>query len=160
MAVNNPEFFTVAGASLGLSATLPATEDVAGYEALSFTNLGEVPDLGSGLGRTYNIVTSNAIDRRRTSKAKGSYDVGDLTITINMKADDPGQILLNAALLVDEAYAFELEFDDNPGGTTNTIVYFSALITTKPRQMGTIDNIVTLQVTLAVTTDEVVADAT
>ena len=77
-----------------------------------------------------------------------------------MKADDTGQIALDAALLTDANYAFELNFNDNPGGTTNTIVYFSALNTSKPRQMGTIDNLVTFQVTLAVTTDEVVADAT
>ncbi len=160
MAVLINDSFAVAGATLGLSATLPATEDVAGYQALSFTNIGQIVDLGSGLGRVYNIITSNPIDTRRTAKSKGSYDVQDLTLTINMKADDTGQIALDAALLTDANYAFELNFNDNPGGTTNTIVYFSALNTSKPRQMGTIDNLVTFQVTLAITTDEVVADAT
>ena len=34
---------TTAGATIGISATLPATDDAVGYAALTFTAIGEIP---------------------------------------------------------------------------------------------------------------------
>jgi hypothetical protein len=153
------EFFAVAGCTLGASVTLPATEDAAGYQALSFTNVGSITDLGSGLGKAYNTVSSTPIDDRRVQKQKGSYDVGDLTIIVNVKDDDAGQVLLQAGVDSDSPLAFELEFNDNPDGTSNTFRFFQGLVMGDPVSMGTIDNVVTYSMTIAVTTDEVKVNA-
>lgn len=153
------EFFAVAGCTLGISATLPATDTQTGYEALTFTTIGAITDLGSGLGKSYNTVSSTPINERRVQKQKGSYDVGDLTIVVNVKDDDAGQLLLQSAVDSDESLAFALEFNDNPDGTSNTFRYFKALVMGDPVSMGTIDNVVTYSITLAVTSDEVKVNA-
>ena len=64
---------TTAGATIGISATLPATNDAAGYAALTFSLIGEVTDLGE-FGREYATVTHNPIASRRTIKRKGSFN--------------------------------------------------------------------------------------
>ncbi len=38
---------TVAGTTIGISASLPATYDSTGFAALSYTTIGEVTDIGS-----------------------------------------------------------------------------------------------------------------
>jgi hypothetical protein len=60
---------TVAGTTVGISASTPATFDEAGYEALVFTNIGNIED-GGEHGRVYAEVTSNPIDTRGTKKYK------------------------------------------------------------------------------------------
>lgn len=110
---------TSAGTSIALSAAAPATYDAVGFAALTFTDLGEVTNIGE-FGRVYNLVTHNPLATRRTEKFKGSFDDGSLSLDLAVDSVDAGQILAKAALASDDSYSFEVTFQDG------SIAYFSA----------------------------------
>ena len=69
--------FTSAGTKLFVSASAPATYNLSGFAALTWTEIGEVSDMGE-FGRQYNLVTFNTLGDRRTVKRKGSYNDGTI----------------------------------------------------------------------------------
>lgn len=150
--------FTAAGTTLGVSASAPATYDAAGYAALTFTDIGEIVDFGE-FGRVYNEVTHNPVGDRATYKFKGSYNDGNLQLQLAKAPADAGQVLLLAALNSDSNYHFEVAFNDNPGGSTNTIIYFSGKVMSAPDQVGSVDSIVgkTINISIDGSTIEVAA---
>lgn len=138
---------TVAGTKIGISASAPATFDEAGYEALVFTNIGNIED-GGEHGREYAEVTFNPIDTRGTQKYKGSFNEGNKTLSIGYDSDDAGMILLKTALNSDGDYSFEVEY---PNGD---IDWFRAKVMTLTKATGGVDSIRMASVTLAITTND------
>ena len=138
---------TVAGTKIGISAVLPATYNVAGYGALTFTNIGNIED-GGEHGREYAEVTFNPIDTRSTRKFKGSYQEGNKTLSIGYNSDDAGMVILKTALNDDNNYAFEVEYPDGD------IDYFVAKVMTLTKSTGSVDSIRMASVTLGIDTDE------
>lgn len=136
---------TVAGTTIGVSAVLPATYDVAGYAALTFVNIGNVED-GGEHGREYAEVTFNPIDTRGTQKFKGSFNEGSKTLAIGYNSDDAGMVILKTALNSDNDYAFEVQYPDGD------IDYFVAKVMTLTKATGGVDSIRMASVTLAITT--------
>lgn len=137
---------TVAGTTIGISAVLPATYNVAGYTALTFTNIGNIED-GGEHGREYAEVTFNPIDTRGTQKFKGSFNEGNKTLSIGYNSDDAGMILVKAALTSDNDYAFKVAY---PNGD---IDFFTAKVMTVTKATGSVDSIIMASVTLAITTN-------
>lgn len=137
--------FTSAGTTLGVSASAPSTFDVAGYEALSFTAVGEITDLGE-FGREYALVTHNPVGDRGTVKKKGSFNEGSMAMTIGLDTDDAGQILLKAASSSDSDYSFAVTTQNGDE------YYFQAQVMTFKVGVGGVDQITTAQVTLELTT--------
>lgn len=138
---------TVAGTKIGISAVLPATYNVAGYGALTFTNIGNIED-GGEHGREYAEVTFNPIDTRSTRKFKGSFNEGNKTLSIGYNSDDAGMVILKTALNSDNNYAFEVKYPDGD------IDYFVAKVMTLTKATGGVDSIRMASVTLAIDTDE------
>src|SRR6056297_1901621 len=103
--------FTSAGTTLGLVADAPATEDEAGYSALTFVSVGEITDLGE-FGREYSEVTHNPLGERRTQKLKGSFNDGSITLQMGRVPSDAGQALIQTALDDDADYSFEVTLQD------------------------------------------------
>lgn len=135
---------TSAGTTISVSAATPATFDVAGYEALSFTDIGEVTDLGE-FGREYALVTHNPVGSRGTVKKKGSFNEGSMAMSVGLDTDDAGQILLKAASSSDSDYSFKVV-------TQNTdTYYFQAQVMTFKVGVGSVDNITTAAITLELT---------
>lgn len=126
--------FTSAGTTISVSATAPATYDQAGFEALSFTEIGEVTDMGE-FGKTYNVVTHNPIGNRQTVKRKGSYNNGTVSLQMARVPSDAGQALLVAAVDSDNSYSFKVVLQDT------TVLYFSAQVTSYPVNIGNVDSI-------------------
>lgn len=137
---------TVAGTLIGISAGTPATFNVAGYTALSFTNIGSIED-GGEHGRTYNEVTFNPIDTRGTQKFKGSFNEGNKTLSIGYNSDDAGMILLKTALNSDNDYSFKVTYPDGD------IDYFQAKVMTLTKATGGVDSIRMASVELSITTN-------
>ena len=137
---------TLAGTTIGISASQPATYDIAGYGALTFTNIGEVVDVGE-FGRTYNVVNHNPINTRATRKFKGSFDEGNLSITVAIDGGDDGQAIVEAALNSDNDYSFEVEFNNGD------IQWFQAKVTSFRTTTGGVDSIVNAVIDLAITTN-------
>lgn len=136
---------SAAGASIGISAAAPATFTEAGYGALTFTNIGEVTDLGE-FGREYNLITHNPIDTRATKKLKGSYNEGQIALTVALDTDDAGQNLAKTASTSDADYYFKVTMQNG------TAYYFPSKVMTFKRAVGSVDNVVTASISLEITT--------
>jgi len=137
--------FTSSGTSLAISASAPATYNEAGYEALTFTQIGEVGDLGDLPSAVHEIVVWRNITNRGPSKAKGPYDFPDQTVMLGFDPDDTGQALLDAAILSDATYSVRVS---SPGMGD---FYRRVLITGGPINFGDGSATATRQVTLATT---------
>lgn len=138
---------TTAGSKISISSVLPATYNDAGYNALTWQDVGEVTDLGDGLGRTYNIVNHNPVATRLTQKLKGSYDPGTLTIQYGRDFSDQGQTQFKNASVSDNPYAFKITLQNGKK------LCFTALVTTFSYTLSGVDTITAASSDLALMTD-------
>jgi hypothetical protein len=141
---------TLVETTIGVSASLPATYDDAGYGALTFTTVGQVTDWTPG-GQVFNVVTSNPIAQRSTDKYKGTFNNGADSITVNRDDDDAGQVLVLAALAADTDYSFEVTYRDG------TIDYFTGKVVSFDTVAGGADSIVQRTISLERTRSTVTA---
>lgn len=125
---------TSAGTTIEISAALPATYDKTAFAALTYTEIGEVSDLGE-FGREYNVVKFNPLKDRRTVKRKGSFDDGTVQVQLAKAATDAGQILLKSAVNSDASHAVKIVLQD---GTT---FYFTAQVSSSTVNVGNVDQI-------------------
>lgn len=125
---------STAGAVLSISAGTPATFDVAGYAALSYTAIGEITNLGE-FGREYAEIIHSPIGTRSKRKLKGSYDEGALDLQLAGDTDDAGQILLKTASNSDSDYAYRLVMQNGDK------YYFQAKAMSFKRRPGGVDDI-------------------
>lgn len=137
---------TVAGTLLSISAAQPSTYDVAGYGALSFTNVAEITD-GGEHGREYALVTHMPIASRGVQKFKGSFNEGSKTLQLALDEDDAGQVILKAAVSSDNDYSFKVLYQ---GGA---IDYFQAKVMSLKKAASSVDSIRSATVTLEITTN-------
>jgi len=135
---------TSAGSTIKLSASIPATFDATGYNALSYTTVGETTDLGE-FGREFALVTHNPVGTRGTQKYKGSWNDGSLTLQLGLDTDDTGQILAKAAALSDNAYSFCV--------TTQNLdkYYFQARVMSFKVSVGSVDAITNATMVVEIT---------
>jgi len=125
---------TTAGTVISASATLPATYDQAGYEALAFTSVGEITEVGE-YGKEYNLVTHIPLATRRTQKLKGSYNDGSISLQMAYDPDDSGQAILVTALDSDDSIAFKVVDQDG------TVDYFTGKVMSYRKNIGGVDTI-------------------
>ena len=141
---------TLVETTISVSASLPATFDGAGYAALTFSAIGQVTDWTPG-GQVYNVVTSNPIAQRSTDKYKGTFNNGADSITVNRDDDDAGQVIIQAALVDDADYSFEVTYQDG------TIDYFTGKVVSFDTVAGGADSIVQKTISLERTRSTVTA---
>lgn len=125
---------TSAGTLFKISAGLPATYTEAGFEALTFTEVGEITDYGE-FGRKYNLVKHNPVATRKTVKRKGSYDSGSMTIPMALDNSDAGQIIMKAAAASDASYSICIELKDG------FKYYFTAQVMQFLTKIGSVDTV-------------------
>ena len=138
--------FTSAGTTLGISAALPATYDATAFATLTFTDIGEITDMGE-FGREYALVTHNPLGDRRTVKRKGSYNDGALTMSLGRVPSDAGQALLLTARDDDDSYAFVVTLQDG------TKQYFSGQVMSYTTSVGSVDQITGASVMVEIDND-------
>jgi hypothetical protein len=137
------EAFTAAGTIISISAALPASVTASAYDALTYTEIGEVTDGGS-IGRTYNMVNHLPLGKRGLVKIKGSFDDGTLTIQAAFAPGDAGQALVETALDDDAFYSIKIELQDG------TKIFSQAQVTSAPVAIGTADTVVGTTFALAI----------
>lgn len=135
---------TSAGSKLFLSAALPASETLAGYEALTFTKVGGLESIGA-IGATTSVVTFQPLDGPQ-EKHKGSTNYGSLQPAIGHDKDDAGQTLLRTACEPNNnaLYAAKVEM---PNGDKR---YFQFRGFGYPENIGNADSIVMANPTLEI----------
>lgn len=133
--------FTTAGTKLFVSTTVPVTINQSGFAAITAANwkeIGEITDLGDGYGRTYNLVTHNAVGTRQTIKLKGTFNDGAFTLQYAEKPGDEGQAMLLNGVDSDANLSFKL-VKGNEG--TPISVAFLGLVMTTPMSLGSADTV-------------------
>ena len=125
---------TTAGSTFAISASLPSTLDAAGYNALTYTNVAEVTDIGE-VGREYNLVNHSPIANRKVQKLKGSYNPGSITLQFGRDFTDAGQSLMRTAMLSDASYAIRITLQNGKK------LYFTGLVASFKTNMGGVDTI-------------------
>lgn len=138
--------FTSAGTTLGISAVLPATYTSTAFALLTFTDVGEITDIGE-FGREYALATHNPLGDRRTVKRKGSYNDGALTMSLGRVPSDAGQALLLTARDDDDSYAFVVTLQDG------TKQYFSGQVMSYTTSVGSVDQITGASVMVEIDND-------
>lgn len=140
---------TAAGSTISIGLA-PATYDLAGFAAVSYSEIKEVTDIPE-FGKEYNLVTHNPVGNRATFKFKGSYNSGSLTLAMAKYEADAGQAMLATASDSDDDYSFKLVV---PSGTT---YYFPAKVMSFTTVVGSVDSIYAANAMLEISGDIVKA---
>jgi hypothetical protein len=86
---------TAAGSTLAISVASPATNDAAGFTALTFTDIGNVEKIGT-IGTTFAKVEFQPLKGGK-QKYKGSPDYGALQPSVALDNADAGQNILQTS---------------------------------------------------------------
>ena len=125
---------TSAGSTFAVSASAPATFDATGYNAVTFTTVGEVTDVGE-VGREYNLVNHSPLGNRKIQKYKGSYQPGSITLQFGKDYSDAGQTLMKAASESDATYTFKITLQNGKK------LYFTGMVMSNKTNVGSVDQI-------------------
>lgn len=128
------DFTTGAGATFGLSASIPGSYNQAGYEGISYTTVGKVTAMSGVPSRQFSEVVLNYLASAGEDVAKGGYSLGTTTLTVALDPGDTGQTLLLTANNSTSTYSVKL---DHPVQGT---VYAQALIFGQQKTWGDNNN--------------------
>lgn len=98
------------GTTVGISATLPTTYDgnaVTGYTPITFTDIGEVVDIGE-LAKAWTAISHQSVTRAYPQKLKDTYDIANVPLTLGRVPANGGQTAIQAALNSALSYSFKV----------------------------------------------------
>lgn len=125
---------TAAGTSIsiGTTATNPSGD--------IFTLIGEVTSIGE-FGKEFQEITHQPLDTRETQKFKGSFNAGNVTLSLGGDLEDAGQEALAEALDSDDLYNFRIEYPDKatPSGHGSYRIFKARVMSYKEGVSGTND---------------------
>lgn len=111
------------------------------YQADSYTEVGEIEDLGE-FGDEAERIKFTALSDSRTRTFKGPRDAGEMAIVVGDDMLDQGQIAMEAAEGQPLDYNFRVELNDKVTlGGTNSLHYFIGKVFTKRRTVGKANDI-------------------
>ena len=143
---------TTSGTQIFISNALPASQDQAGYEALTWVEIGEVMDIAE-FGRTYEEITTNYLNQRRVKKHKGNYDEGSPAISTTNNRSDLGQAACKVALASDENSAFKIQHQ------SLDLDYFEAKVNSFTSEVGAANKTWNASIQLSIDSDIVPVNA-
>lgn len=121
-----------------------ATQDLAGFQAKTYVEVGEVTSIGD-FGAKYNVTNHSPLANPIIQKFKTTKDNGKGSFEFANKTTDAGQVAMKAASDSYSAFAIKVEEQDG------SVSYFLALITSFSKKIGTIENIVTISADFEIT---------
>lgn len=121
------------------------------YKPLTYVEIGEVEDIGE-FGDKANNINFTALNNRRVRKFKGSFDAGNVSLTLGRDAKDTGQVAVKAAQVTDFDYAFKIVLNDASAGSpsSNSVIYFPAKVMDFGTNIGNVESITKRSVNLAI----------
>lgn len=127
---------SLAGATLAISASLPATYDAAGYGAttITYTAIGEVESLGDQ-GMTAAITEFTPIGTSVVTKVKGSKNYGTMSVTLGSLPSNAGQDIVEIAAESTAHYSVKLTYPDT------SIHYLDVLVSKFSQTGGTVNDV-------------------
>lgn len=142
------------GTEVHVAAAQPASYDKAGFEGLSFTEVGEVGSIPTFGGQS-QISDFTPIKTGVVNKRKGSINYGSSNLTLANVFSDVGQAMLKAGFDGVErntVHSFKL------ANAEIGVMYFTAMISSYQYNLGDANQITQAEVTLELV-DAVVIDA-
>ena len=102
------------GATLSVVASVPATEDAAGYGLLTFVEIAKVISVGQ-IGDTHEDLSDTLLKTGRTDHLNGAVDGGEVEVVLEYDpADaDPGYAIIDAGNGTNTQHSFELVDPDS-----------------------------------------------
>ena len=136
---------STAGATLAISATLPATYDAAGYgaTAITYTAVGEVENYGQH-GMTAAVTEFTPVDTAVVTKVKGSKNYGTKSLTIGSIPGNAGQVILAAASEASARYSVKITYPDT------SIHYLDVLVSKYDQVDGAVNDVQKITCDLAI----------
>jgi hypothetical protein len=136
---------TISGATLALSATLPATYDAAGYGAttITYTTVGEVENFGNH-GVNATITEFTPISTAVVAKMKGSKNYGTMALMLGSIPSDAGQAIVATAAESNAHYSAKLTYPDGE------IHYLDVIVAKDEYQDGAVNDVMKRSVDLAI----------
>jgi hypothetical protein len=127
---------TLSGATLGISASIPATYDQAGYQAsaMVYTLVGEIENYGNH-GVTAAVAEFTPVDTAAVNKSKGAKNYGKMPLSVGSIPGNAGQAILNAASESSNHYSVQMTYPDGE------IHYMDVIVTKFEFQDGAVGNI-------------------
>jgi hypothetical protein len=139
------------GITAGISTTLPATHDAAGFGALTFTAIGKlnaVPDMTG----EHDIANFDNLSTGEEEKFADVFRAGDGMLSVGLDYDDTGQTAIEGAVGTKVAWEFTLK--------DGTVYYRNGIVRSfKPMGFST-GNVVMADVSVAFEKTSVKVDAT
>jgi len=136
---------SLSGATLAISATLPATYDAAGYGAttITYTACGEVENHGNH-GVTAAVTEFTPVDTAVVAKVKGSKNYGTMSMTLGHLPSDAGQVILKTASESNAHFSLKITYQDT------SIHYMDVLVSKFEYTGGTVNDVLKLNVDFAI----------
>ena len=127
---------SAAGATLAISASLPATYDASGYGAttITYTAVGQVENFGNH-GVTATITEFTPVDTSVVTKVKGSKNYGTMSCALGSVPGDAGQVILKAASESTSRYSLKITYPDT------SIHYLDVLVSKYEQADGAVNDI-------------------
>lgn len=115
------DLFPVAGARLyiGSAISTKATDFTAADFASQTWTLIDGWETAGAIGDTASLISTDLINRGRTTKQKGVFNAGSMQNVFAIIAGDAGQAALIAASKVKSNFAFKIDFGDAPDARSN-----------------------------------------
>jgi hypothetical protein len=129
---------TSLGITIAVTISEPATEDEAGYEGLTYTNIGEVVNIGE-IGPSAAVVNHDAIDKGYTQKFKGQINYGSMPLQLGRDIEDAGQVILKAGADGAAKYTVHTWKVTHPAGL---VQYFRGMIFSYTTNIGGSNSII------------------
>ena len=143
--------FAANGAKLYISddpvSSEPAPANAAAYQALDWTQIGELESLGT-FGDSANQISFAALEDQRTRHFKGARDAGTLDVVFGRDYADAGQTLLLTAEAEIHDRAFKVLFNDAPPSGTPSERYFVAAVGSATETVDSSDSVIKLNSSL------------
>lgn len=142
-----PVVSTTAGTKLYVSETLPTSDSLAAFQAVTgWIEVTEVTDMGE-INETYNSVEHVSIDRRKTQTLKGVKGAVAITWQLGRVVSDAGQAILVAHKDSDEYLSYkEVHLD-------GTVYYCAGPVMGLVTGYGGADTVKSRSLTVAVNTN-------
>jgi hypothetical protein len=134
------------GATWAVSTSSPATEDATGYNALTYTEVESIENLGA-IGPTFEDVTFTPLKTGITQHRKGGKDYGQLSVSMASDLSATGQALvLSGVDGAEETTVFSHKVTLSDG----SIRYFQGQIYSAPEQVGSASEMVLVEVNVMI----------
>lgn len=138
--------FAAAGSALYVSTGLPTTHDATGFAALTYKEIGNLIDAGSGIGKATNTTNFEPLAKPEIEQIPTNYTSGSpqITYAYDLDGTDDGQAIMIAAAESENYHSFKLVLSN---GDT---VYFKGRVMGAPLNVGTVGNLVQYQSTISI----------